>query len=278
VLTVALGVSAALLWGVPDVALAVAVRRIGPTAMMAGSLILGTLLAAPIALFVARPEFTADAIALAVGDGLLMVAGYAIAYTAFARCPVSVVTPIISCEGAAAAAIAIAFGERPGDGIIALLCVAVLGVVLVGIAGHAGPISPSGLALAIVAAVVWGGVLYLGGPVTDRLGGYWGFLVVRSAASLAVVPFLLRPAVRHGLRSEPWRLLVWTVGDTGGNLCYFAAAAIGPIALASVLGAQFAVFGTLAGVILLGERLRRHQWAGVAIVLAAVSGIALLHA
>jgi drug/metabolite transporter (DMT)-like permease len=277
-LTVVLGVSTALLWGVPDVALAVAVRRIGATAMLAGSLVLGTLLVVPVAFFVPRPGFTHGALALAIGDGLLMVGAYGIAYSAFARCPVSVVTPIISCEGAAAAAIAIAFGERPGNGILALLVAAVIGVVLVGTAGHAGRVSPSGLALAIVAAVMWGGVLFLSGPVTDRLGGFWGFLTVRSAASLVMVPFLARPAIRRGIRTEPWRLLIWTAGDTGGNLCYFAAAAAGPVALASVLGAQFAVFGTLAGVILLGERLRRHQWVGVAIVLGAVSGIAALSA
>ena len=118
----------------------------------------------------------------------------------------------------------------------------------------------------------------MSGPVTDRLGGYWGFLSVRSVAALVMVPFLLRPAVRSGIRSEPWRILIWTAGDSGGNLCYYAAAAAGPVALASVLGAQFAVFGTLAGVLLLGERLRRHQWVGVAVVLAAVSGIAALNA
>jgi drug/metabolite transporter (DMT)-like permease len=278
VLTVVLGVATAVLWGVPGVALAVAVRRIGSTAVLAGSLVLGTLLAAPAALFIERPGFSGAAIALAVGDGLLTAAAYLIAYSAFAHCPVSVVTPIISCEGAAAAVVAIAFGERPGAGILALLGLAVLGVVLVGAAGHAGTVPRAGLALAIVAALVWGGVLYLSGPVTDRLGGYWGFQAVRSVAALVMVPFLLRPTIRSGIRSEPWRILVWTAGDSGGNVCYYAAAAAGPVALASVLGAQFAVFGTLAGVVVLGERLRRYQWAGVAIVLVAVSGIAALNA
>jgi drug/metabolite transporter (DMT)-like permease len=276
-LTVILGLGTALLWGLPDVPLAVAVRRIGPTAVLAGSLILGTLLIAPVGLLVEPHDVTGRGLLLAVVDGLLMTAAYGIAYNAFARCPISVVTPIVSCEGAAAAAIAIAFGERPGIALAGLLLVAVLGVVLVGTSGRTGArVSGSGLSFAVVAALIWGFVLFLGGPVTDELGVFWGFLIVRTIASVAMMPFLLRPGIRSGIRSEPWRLLIWAVGDTGGNLCYFAAVASGPVALAGVLAAQFALFGTLAGVIGLGERLKPHQWAGVGIVLAAISGIAAI--
>jgi drug/metabolite transporter (DMT)-like permease len=276
-LTVVLGLSTALLWGLPDVPLAVAVRRVGPTAVLAGSLIGGTVLFAPVGLFVGLPDVTGRGLLLAAADGLLMAAAYGIAYNAFARCPVSVVTPIISCEGAAAAAIAIAFGERPGLGMAGLLVVAVLGVVLVGFSGRSGTrVSGPGLSFAVVGALVWGFVLFLGGPVTDELGFFWGFLLARTFASLAMVPFLLRPGIRSGIRSEPWRILIWAVGDTGGNLCYFAAAASGPVALAGVLAAQFALFGTLAGVVGLGERLKPHQWAGVGIVVAAITGIAAI--
>ena len=278
-LTVVLGLSTAVLWGVPDVPLAVAVRRIGPTAVLAGSLILGTLLIAPVGLFIDFPGLTERGLLLAALDGLLMAAAYGIAYNAFARCPISIVTPIISCEGAAAAAIAIAFGERPGIEMAVLLVIAVIGVVLVGTSGRTGArVSGPGVWFAVTAAVLWGFILYLGGPVTDELGVFWGFLIVRTFASLAMVPFLLRRDIRTGIRSEPWRILIWAAGDTGGNLCYFAAAASGPVALAGVLAAQFALFGTLAGVIGLGERLKVHQWVGVGVVVAAVTGIAAVTA
>jgi drug/metabolite transporter (DMT)-like permease len=278
-LTVVLGLSTALLWGLPDVPLAVAVRRVGPTAVLAGSLVIGTILIAPVGLFIELPDVTGRGLLLAGFDGVLMAGAYGIAYNAFARCPISIVTPIISCEGAAAAAIAIGFGERPGVAMGLLLAVAVLGVVLVGTAGRTGArVSNSGVAFAVVAALVWGFVLYLGGPVTDELGGYWGFFFVRSFASLAMLPFFLRPEIRAGIRSEPWRILMWAAGDTVGNLCYFAAADAGPVALAGVLAAQFALFGTLAGVIGLGERLKVHQWVGVAIVILAVTGVAAISA
>lgn len=278
-LTVVLGLSTALLWGLPDVPLAVAVRRVGPTAVLAGSLVIGTILIAPVGLFIDLPDIGRRGLLLAAFDGLLMAVAYGIAYNAFARCPISIVTPIISCEGAAAAAIAIGFGERPGIGMAVLLLVAVVGVVLVGTSGRSGAtVSRSGVAFAVVGALVWGLVLFLGGPVTDELGAYWGFFFVRSFASLAMLPFFFRGSIREGIRSEPWRILVWAAGDTLGNLCYFAAAASGPVALAGVLAAQFALFGTLAGVVGLGERLKVHQWVGVAIVVAAVSGVAAISA
>jgi drug/metabolite transporter (DMT)-like permease len=278
-LTVVLGLTTAVLWGAPGVPLAVAVRKVGPTAILAGSLVLGTLLVAPVGLFVDLPDVTGRGVLLAGVDGLLMAVAYAITFRAFERCPVSIVTPIVSCEGAAAAVIAIVFGERPSLALGLLLLLAVVGVVLVGAAGRTGvPVSRPGVGLAVGASLIWGMVLYLGGPVTDELGAYWGFFFARSAASLVMLPFFLRPQIRAGIRSEPWRVLAWAAGDTLGNLCYFAAAASGPVALAGVLAAQFATVGSITAVILLGERLKPHQWAGVAIVIAAVTGIAAVTA
>ena len=160
-----------------------------------------------------------------------------------------------------------------------LLTCCVLGVVLVAYQGRTKErVSPAGLALAIVGAVVWGLILYLAAKTADELGAYWGFFSVRVAATLCMVPWLLRRRIRDGIRREPRRILIWAVGDTGGNLCFYAAASIGPVALASVLGAQFATFGALAGVIWLHERLKTHQWVGVAIVIAAVTGVAAITA
>ncbi len=278
-LTVALGLATAMLWGLPDVPLAVAVRNIGPTAVLAGSLLFGTVLVAPVGLFVDTPEWTSKGLLLAAITGVLTAAAYGIAYNAFQRCPVSIVTPIISCEGAAAAAIAIAAGEHLSTGMAILLVCCVLGVVLVGTSGRtAERIPPAGLAFAVVGALVWGLVLYLAAKTTDELGFYWGFFSVRVAATICLVPWLLQRAIRDAIRTEPRRILIWAGGDTGGNLCYYAAASTGPVALASVLGAQFATFGTLAGVIWLHERLKTHQWVGVAIVIAAVTGIAAITA
>ena len=256
---------------------------IGPTAVLAGSLILGTLLIAPVGLFIDFPGLTERGLLLAALDGLLMAAAYGIAYNAFARCPISIVTPIISCEGAAAAAIAIAFGERPGIEMAVLLVIAVIGVVLVGTS--CGWDRGAGIGPRRVVRGHGGGAVGLH-PLPRRAGHGRTRRVLGLPLSSARSPRWRWSRSCCGATSERASAAsrgascIWAAGDTGGSVPsrHFAAAASGPVALAGVLAAQFALFGTLAGVIGLGERLKVHQWVGVGVVVAAVTGIAAVTA
>jgi len=279
--TVVLGLLAAFCWGVPDVPLAVAVRRVGEMSVLIGSLAIGLVVVTPVVLATGAPHLTERGVVLAAVAGAVTVAAYLTAFTAFQTCPVSVVTPILSCEGAVAAVIAVAGGERLNPWMVVLLASAVGGVVLVGTgSGDGSRTHLRGIAFVLLAAGIWGVVLALGSPVSHELGVWWGFLLVRAFTLLLAVGAAL--AVRKGravvpaLRAEPWRIAAWGLGDTAAYLCFYLAANRGPIAVADVLAAQFATFGSLAGVLLLGERLRRRQWVGVAIVVAAVSGISAL--
>ncbi len=280
-MTVVLGLLAAFCWGVPDVPLAVAVRRVGEMSVLIGSLAIGLVVVTPVVLATGAPHLTERGVVLAAVAGAVTVAAYLTAFTAFQTCPVSVVTPILSCEGAVAAVIAVAGGERLNPWMVVLLASAVGGVVLVGTgSGDGSRTHLRGIAFVLLAAGIWGVVLALGSPVSHELGVWWGFLLVRAFTLLLAVGAAL--AVRKGravvpaLRAEPWRIAAWGLGDTAAYLCFYLAANRGPIAVADVLAAQFATFGSLAGVLLLGERLRRRQWVGVAIVVAAVSGISAL--
>jgi drug/metabolite transporter (DMT)-like permease len=276
--TIVLGLLAAVLWGVPDVPLAVAIRRVGEVPVLVWSLAIGTLAAMPIVAATGAPHLTARGVGLAVAAAAITVPAYLTAFAAFQTCPVSVVTPILSCEGAAAAVIAVIFGERLSPILAISLGFAVLGVVLVGLSGgNHERAHVRGVAFVCLAALIWGGVLALGAPVSRGLGVWWGFLLVRIFA--LVFALALGLGTRHrrrlgsALRFEPWRIVVWGLSDTGAYLSFYLAAHHGPLAVASVLAAQFALFGALSGVLLLGERLRAHQWLGMAIVLGAVSVI-----
>jgi len=280
-LTVILGLTAALLWGVPDVPLAVAVRRLGTIPVIVGSLALGLVVAAPIILLVTPGHaITTDGVLLAALAGAVSIVAYLAASTAFQTCPVSVVTPILSCEGAVAAVIAVATGEQLSIELIVLLACAVTGAVLVGLGGSGRRESGylRGIAFVSLGAVLWGGVLALGSPVSHSLGVWRGFLLARAFTLAFGVAIAL--ATGHGrslapaLRAEPWRIAAWGLGDMGAYLAFYLAAHRGPVAVADVLAAQFATFGALSGIVLLNERLRRHQWAGVALVIAAVTAIA----
>jgi drug/metabolite transporter (DMT)-like permease len=235
----------------------------------------------PIVAVTGAPHLTTRGIGIAIAAAAVTVPAYLTAFTAFQTCPVSVVTPILSCEGAAAAVIAVIFGEQLGAALALSLAFAVLGVVLVGMSGGDHQRAQArGVAFVCLAAVIWGVVLALGAPVSRELGVWWGFLFVRVFALIFALGLALGtgrgPALRPALRQEPWRIAVWGLGDAGAYLCFYLAAHRGPVAVASVLAAQFALFGALTGVVFLGERLRARQWLGIAIVLAAVSAISIV--
>lgn len=275
-MTIVLGLLAALLWGVPDVPLAVAIRRVGEVSVLVWSLAIGTLATVPIVVATGAPHLTTRGILIAIAAAAVTVPAYLTAFTAFQICPVSVVTPILSCEGAAAAVIAVIFGERLSAALALSLAFAVVGVVLVGVSsGDRQPAHARGVAFVCLAAVIWGVVLALGAPVSRDLGVWWGFLLVRAFALLFALALALGtrrgPSLGPALRRDPWRIAAWGLSDSGAYLCFYLAAHRGPLAVASVLAAQFALFGALSGVLLLGERLRAHQWLGIAIVLSAVS-------
>jgi drug/metabolite transporter (DMT)-like permease len=271
VVTVLLGLAAAVCWGSPDVWLAQATRSVGPLATAFGSVLVGLLLLAPAAFFVDLPDWTVRGVGLAALVGAMSAAGYVIGFTAFRDGSVSIVAPIIACEGGLAAVFAVAGGEHLNGAVAVLVPVAAIGVVLASM-GHGG--GRGFIVPAVIAALLWGGILALTVPVADDLGVFWGFLLVRAFTLAAVLPFALRTRAAITWTRDRWRVAVWGIGDSGAYLLFVAAADRGPAAVASVLAAQFATVAVLVAFTFGGERLLRRQLAGIALVILAVSGIA----
>jgi drug/metabolite transporter (DMT)-like permease len=269
-LTIVLGLAAAICWGAPDVWLAQAIRRVGGLAVLFGSLLIGLLALAPAAAFVDPPEWTTRGVLLGIGVGAMSAIAYRVGFEAFREGSVSIVAPIIACEGAVAAVFAIAAGERLGLTVALFLPVAVAGVVLaaMGRGGGRAAVLP-----AATAALVWGGILVLSVPVADDLGVYWGFMLVRLSALLFTLPFALRTGAVTSWLADPFRVAAWGLGDSAAYLLFVAAAERGPVAVASVLAAQFATVAVVAGM-LSGERPLVRQRVGIALVILAVTGIA----
>lgn len=270
-LTVLLGLAAATCWGVPDVWLAQATRSVGPFAVVFGSVLIGVAAIAPAAFFVDPPAWTARGVLLAVLVGALTVCAYQAAFVAFRTGAVSIVAPIIACEGAVAAALAIAAGERLRIAVLGLLAVAVVGVVLAAMGEGGGQ---SGALPATLAAGIWGVILVLSSPVADDLGVFWGFLLIRVSALAWMMPLALRSGAALRWRADPWRVAVWGLADSTAYLTFVAAASRGPVAVASVLAAQFATVAVIVATVFFGERLRVRQVVGVALVIVAVTAIA----
>ena len=270
-LTILLGLASAVCWGGPDLWLAQAVRNVGPQAVVFGSLLIGLVLIAPAGFFLEPPDWTTRGVVLGMAVGVITALGYRTAFKAFETGAVAVVTPIIACEGAVAAVLAIAAGEKVSGLVAVLLPLAVVGVVLAAM-GHGG--GRAAVAPAVGAALLWGAILVLTAPVAEDLGVYWAFLIIRATALLVTIPFSIRNGAWYRWTQDRWRVAAWAVGDSSAYLLFVAAADRGPIAVAGVLAAQFATVAVVVGLVFGGERLLRRQVIGVVLVIAAVSGIA----
>jgi drug/metabolite transporter (DMT)-like permease len=270
-ITVLLGLASAVCWGAPDLWLAQASRKLGPVPVVFGSVLIGLVAVAPLALVVDPPEWTTRGVVIALLLGPLSVVGYLLGFTAFRGGAVSVVAPIIACEGGVAALFAIGGGERLPVLAAVFLPLAVLGVVLaaMGRGGGRAAVLP-----AVGCAVVWGGILAASAPAADDLGGYWSFLLTRSSALVVCVVLGVMTGAWRTWVGDRWRVAAWGIGDSAAYLLFVLAADRGPVSVASVLVAQFATVAVVVGMLFGGERLLRRQVAGVVLVIAAVTGIA----
>jgi len=269
VLTIILGLAAAVGWGAPDATLAQAVRRVGAFPVVFGSIALGTLLVAPVVLFLDTPDWTRRALLLAPLVGVLTVLGNFSGFVSFRTGSVSVVAPIIACEGGIAALLSLAGGEQVDRLVLLGLPLAVLGVVLVSRGEGEG--SRAGVAPAMAAALVWGCVLALSAPIAHDLGAGWAFLVVRGSAVAVMLPIALALGSGRKALVEWWRVAIWGIADAGAYFAFVIAADNGPASVAGVLAAQFGTVGAIVAVAFFGERLRRRQIAGIVIVGIAVA-------
>ncbi|MDX6572031.1 MAG: hypothetical protein QOC86_1187, partial [Gaiellales bacterium] len=273
VLTILFGLASAVGWGAPDPVLATAVRRIGAFPVVFGSIVIGTVLASPLALVLDLPDWTERSLLLAPLVGVLTVVGFQAGFTSFRDGAVSVVAPIIACEGGVAALFSIAGGEHLDRLVLLGLPFAVAGVVLVSRGEGEG--GRGGVVPAVAAALIWGGVLALSAPIAHDLGAGWAFLLVRGSAVVVMLPVALAVGAVRPVRSEWWRVAIWGICDAVAYFAFVLAADHGPAAVAGVLAAQFGTVGAVVAVVFFGEHLRRRQVVGIAIVAVAVGAMAV---
>ena len=267
-LTILLGLLAAISWGAPDSILARGVRSIGAFPMVFASTALGAALSLPLVLVAGTPNLSTRGIELVLLVAVLTVLGFQAGLMAFNHGAVSVVAPIVSCEGGVAAALSLAAGERVGSLILVGIPLALVGVVLVSSSGGGGR---GGVLPAAIAALLWGGVLALSAPLAGELGVIWAFVLVRLCAVALMAPLAVARGVLAAARTQPWPVVAWGVGDSVAYFAFVIAADRGPASVAGVLAAQFGTVGALVAVFFFGERLRRRQQVGLALVAVAVA-------
>ncbi|HKP18132.1 MAG TPA: EamA family transporter [Gaiellaceae bacterium] len=276
------GLGAAVAWAAAMLTASRASRLIGSQATLAWVMLTGLIVVGPMALADGKPaELDGGAAVWLVVAGAGNVGGLLLSYTGMRIGKVGVVAPITSAEGAVAAVVAVAAGEHLGVGTGVALCVVVAGVVLAARPPaereEAGHDDPRAAAFALAAAGAFGAGLYATGRASADLPLAWAVLPPR-VLGVAVVTLPLLAAGRLRLTRAAFPFVVASgLAEVGGFFSYAVGARHG-IAIAAVLGSQFAAIAALGARVLFGERLSRAGVLGVAVTAAGVAAVSALRA
>jgi inner membrane transporter RhtA len=218
----------------------------------------------------ARPPMAAlrlPAGATLIGYGLVIAGMNACFYLSIDRVPLAVA---VALEMVGPVAVAIAGSRRPRD--LAAIGMAVVGVLVLAFAhGVDGPVTTSGVLLALGAGAFWGGYIVLSAHHARRLPGAQGLAL---AMVVATVPAAIVALVSAG--SDLLSLRVLLVGASVGLLSTALPGTLDAVALRRLRSSTYAMVlsvapavAALTGLAIRGQRLSAAQWVGIALVMVA---------
>jgi drug/metabolite transporter (DMT)-like permease len=275
------GLGAAACWSATTLTAARASRLIGSTATLAWVMLTGFVIVAPVALAQGKPAgLDGESLGWLALAGAGNVVGLLLVYTGMRRGNIGVVAPIASTEGAVAALIAVAAGEHLGAGTGVALAAIVVGVVVTARAPAADTdfeADPRAALFALAAAGSFGASLYAIARASLELPISWAVLPPR-LLGVAFVTLPLMATRRLRLTREALPFVVGSgLAEVAGAVSYAIGARHG-IAIAAVLGSQFAALSVVGAAVLFHERLGRMGVVGVAIIAAGVAAVSGLTA
>jgi drug/metabolite transporter (DMT)-like permease len=282
-MVILLGLAAAALYGSGDFLGGLAARRAHVLAVLTLAEGAGATVAlAAATLSPGSPSLAG--LAWGIGAGLVGGLGLIIFYIGLAAGPMSVVAPVSGLVSTVLpVAVALAGGERPGAGVYAGALLCLVAIVLASSAGRTSaaqqPARP-GRAIAYgIAAGISFGLFFLLIRNAGQTGELWPVAAARigELAIVLIAAAVLRPGLR--LRRASGSLLLVAAGagviDVVANICYVAATRTGMFGLAVVLASLYPGITVLLARVVLGERLRWVQRAGLGL---AALGILLVAA
>ena len=209
--------------------------------------------------------------------GLAGLVGLASFYRGLALGAMAVVAPISGLAATIPVAVGVATGERPSAFQVAGIAVALAGVALASREegeGGAGPKVATGVGLALLSALGFG-CFFVGLDAGSEDDLWWALVFVRGAsvAALVVAVLVLRPRLSVG-RPDAGALVAIGLLDVTANGLFAAAANEGLVSVVAVLGSLYPVVTILLARVVLEERVRPLQQAGIAAVLGGVALIA----
>jgi drug/metabolite transporter (DMT)-like permease len=269
-----LGTLAAIAWGVADVLVTYVSRRGGFFRTLLLSQVFGVALLLVVALALDdTPGPSTAQLAALVALGPVAVAAYAGFYRALELGPIAIVSPIVSANGAIVVLLAVLVLGESLTAVQAVGCFLVFGFIVLAArerdaepaAGHG-----SGVRLALIASLAFGGYLFGLASMSDDLGWLVPILIARSV-TVAIVSAVAvaRPLPSPGSLGHLGLLGCVGAGllDASGYLVYSRGAEVGEVAITSAAAAAYPVIPILVGLFALRERIAWHQLVGVAGVL-----------
>ena len=275
-MTAVLAIASALLVGGADFIGGFLSRSSSPVRVAALAQAIGLALAIPAALVVDVERVTGADAAWSAASGAAVGLGLVLFYTAMTRGMISLVAPVAAVTGAVVPVVyALASGERPGTTAVVGIALAVAAIALVSLAPDDTPATAGAglgaLPLAFAAGLLFG-LFYVCLARVHEDAGMWPVAISRVASTAVVVSLAL--AVTRGLavsrRVVPRIALVWFL-DVGAAVTLLLALQRAPILVASVLASLYPVTTTFLAALVLHERLRGRQLAGVGLALVAVA-------
>ena len=280
-LTLAFGASVA--WGSADFLAGASCRRVALLAVLFVSQAVGLALVLPVASTLGGAVPAPSYLLLGLLAGAFNALALAALYRALAVGNMSIVAPIAACD----AVIPLAFGVLTGDRLSGLeatgIALAVAGVVLAarprsseadGV-GEPGRSNAEGIALALVAAICFGGFVVALDSASD--GGFlWAVTLSRlsSVGLIAMAVLTLRPSLDIG-RGDAAPLLAVGALDLGASALFAVATTTGLLSVVGVLGSLYPVITVILAGVVLHERAGGIQRLGT---VGALAGAALIAA
>jgi len=268
-----LALCSSVLWGTSDFVAGLKSKTLPPAAVVGWSQLVG-FVALTVVVVLGNPLAASGWQGWAVASGVAGAVALAAFYAALSTGTMSVVAPVASLGAAVPVLLGVATGDSPSPIAWVGMGIAVLGTVLA-----SGPEIQAGLhvrpvALACVAAVGFGTVLFCmdRGARVSLVSTLWGMRLTSLVVYAAVA------AVRRttgGVGRRDWPTLVFVgLADLGANALFVAASTQGLVSVAAVLGSLYPVVTILLARAVLAERLRVIQNIGVVLALAGVVAIA----
>lgn len=275
-IAVVLGLTSSLCWGVADFMGGLASRRISVITVLVISQIVGLVLLLAVVAIRAEGPPEAHHLAVAALSSVAGVGALAAFYRGLAVGTMSVVAPISATAAVIPVVFGVATGERPGVLQVTGIVLAVTGVVLASReksedGSEGGMVRGAGLAL--IAALGFGFFFVLIDSASEG-DVFWALLVnrVTGVAMLVALALVVRPPIAD---ARPDARLLVGVGafDVTANASFAVASTEGLVSVVGVCSSLYPVVTVLMARVILGERTRSLQLAGVALALAGVVAI-----